>query len=430
MVRIMASEPANVAHILRRLTFGPLPGAIARLRSRDMDEIVDGLLGRADDDGSVRGHLDHALTELPDNVLGMEWDDFTRWWLNRMAEPTSGLHEKMVWFWHGHFTSTPSKTGDQAMVNQHNKLRQHALGNFRSFVKAMVTDGAMLSYLDAAGSNGAAPNENLSRELLELFTLGRGNYNESDVREGAKILAGYWVDWETGEPEWDENLAYRGVVRFMGQQGRITREQMVDIIVEQPSCAPFIAAKLHRYLVGTEPDTKRTAELAEVFRSNDFEILPLIEAIVDHASFAASETHANRPRYAIEWFVAASAVLNVKVDDNDLLWMLDGMGQRPGYPPNVAGWPEGDRWISAAMQLLKSNVIFNVALNADDGKIPTFSFDESDAVNDALELCGLFDPSKATFQALEEAYWSPFDADEVNLLLVHLCLTSPEFSLA
>lgn len=422
----MDETAAQLAHVLRRLTFGPHPGDVERLRSAGADGVIDALLGRTEDDGKVRAHADHALLELPDSALRLEWDDFTLWWLEQMGAPSSGLHEKLVWFWHGHFTSTASKSGDAAMVAQHAKLRRHALGNFRDFAKAMVTDGAMMMYLDAAGSQGDAPNENLARELMELFTLGRGTYSEQDVREAAKALAGWWVDWETGETEYDEYIAYQGVIRFLGQRGRFTPEDIVDIICDQPSCAPFIAAKLYRYLVGVEPSPERLSELAETFAGSGLEIGVLVQAIVDDPAFLAERN--TRPRYAIEWFVAAHGVLGTSFDNKDLLWMLDGLGQRPGYPPNPAGWPEGDRWLSASASLVKANVLFNAFFKDEDDA--TFPFDEEDAVTDALAYCGLYEPSDTMLKALDEAYWSPFDADDVNLLLVQLALTSTEFSLA
>ena len=419
----MATESARIAHLLRRTTFGPAPGLIESLDDLDYDTIVDAVLG----EGPLPV-FDDPVTDVPDVDNGGDGEDqLLRWWITRMRNPMGGLHEKMVWHWHGHFTTSVEKCPASALAIQHATIRRHALGNFRDLARAMVTDPAMLIYLDGAGSQGQAPNENLARELMELFTVGPGNYTERDVKEAAKALSGWWVDWDTGETGRDPGSAYPGAVRFLGRQGRFTPEEIVDALCDLEACATFVAGRLFRFLVGTTPEPAHLDELAALFRAENLEIAPLVSAIVRSPTFDAS-LHA-RPRYPIEWFVHVLNVLEVPDVVEDHLWILEQLDQLPLLPPNVAGWPEGDRWVSPSQVLARGSALFSIADTAgEDG--PEFAFDEDDPIPEVLARCGIHDPSEATLAALDEAYWAPFEAEEVNALLVYLALNSPDAVLA
>ncbi len=417
-----STSDARIAHLLRRTTFGPAPGVVGDLRSLGYDAVRDAVLG----EGTIQLFEDPVL-DVPDVENGGEGDGvLLRWWVDRMRTPAAGLHEKMVWFWHGHFTSSLEKCPATALAAQHRTVRRLALGNFRSLAKALVTDPAMLIYLDAAGSQGFAPNENLARELMEIFTVGPGNYSEDDVKAAAKSLSGWWVDWETAETGWDPDGAYLGAVRFLGRRGRFRPSDIVDALCDHDACAPFVADKLHRFLVGTAPSPERRTELGDLFRANDLEIMPLVSAIVRSAAFEDA-VHA-RPRYPIEWFVHVTNVLGTPATTDDHLWVLQQLDQLPFGPPNVAGWPEGERWVSPSQALARGTAIFTIADTAEDDLV--FGFDEHDPIPDVLAHCGIHEPSHATLAALDEAYWAPFDAAEVDRLLVYLALNSPDVVLA
>ena len=183
----MDETRARIAHLLRRTGFGPHPGQ------------VDALVG-----GGVKGALDAVLAAAPlrpdPPQLGTK-DDYAqllRWWLEVMARPEAGLHEKLVWFWHGHLTSSIAKASPLEMARQHQLLRTHALGNFRALLQEITVDAAMLGWLDGDGSVAEAPNENYAREMMELFALGHdAGYTEADVRAGAIALSGWHVDEKT-----------------------------------------------------------------------------------------------------------------------------------------------------------------------------------------------------------------------------------------
>ncbi len=409
------AETAMIAGLLRRATFGPAPGRVGELAELGYEGVLDALLAGNTD------VFDEPMLDVPDGNVD---DDelLITWWIDQMRRPRAGLHEKMVWFWHNHFTSSIDKCSSAALRRQHSLVRRHALGNFRQFAKEMVINGAMLMYLDGGGSSGRDPNENLARELMELFTVGRGNYTEDDVKEAAKALSGWWVDWESGEPTYDRDLGYLGVIRFMGHQGRFSPADVIDILCDHPNCAPFVARKAFVFLLGVEPTADQLAEVANVFASADLDIAALVAAILDRDDLDL--TGHGRPRQSVEWFVATANVLSLGPTIQDHVWMLESLDQVPFAPPNVAGWPQGERWISPSLSLAKANATIDLLQHDQE-----FGFNEANPIPEVLAHCGLYDVSTTTQAALEEAYWAPFDANGVHRLLLFLALTSPEFTL-
>ena len=413
----MASDLADIAHVLRRLTFGPHPGQVETLASMGSAGVIEELLRPTE-----AGPFGDPVTEVPAHLGEDGWDSLVLWWIEQMQRPEAGLHERMVWYWHTHFTSSVDKAPAPALVAQQVALREHALGNFRELTRAMLRDPGLLLYLDASGSLGANPNENLARELMELFTMGRGTYTEADVRSAAKTLSGRWVDWETGEVAYDRDSAYLGVVEILGRRGRFSAEDLADIVCDHDACATHVARRLYTNLVGQSPPDDELARVAGAFRDADLDIVTLVEAIVGSDAFTTSANV--RTRTPLEWYLAATRAMHADVAVDPTLWQLDGMGQLPYRPPNVSGWPEGHVWVSASQMLARANALFAIE--------PTdrFAFDETDPVPDVLAHCGLYDVSDATRATLDEAYWAPLDAADVNRLLVHLACSSPEFSLS
>lgn len=408
-------DRAQIARLLRRATFGPHPGQVEELADLGVDGVREALLGRGDSPFTPPV-IDVDLDPLPD-----DYGAIGRWWLTQMAQPWAGLHEKLTWFWHSHFTSSLDKSGQASIIEQHRLVRTNALGNFRELSRAIVTDSAMLIYLDADYSIGEAPNENLARELMEIFLVGRGAYSEADVKAAARALSGWTVDYETAVATYDPNIGYRGALEFLGNRGRFSPADIVDILCDRPECARHVASRLYRFLAGIEPAPERLDTIAAVFADNDLAILPLVEEILGGAELTEPDT--TRPRYPIEWLVGVLHAFDVDPNDDAMLWALSGLGQEPFSPPNVGGWPEGTTWLSASAMLTKSSVLFDLEPGA------AFAFDEADPVPEALSRCGLYSVSASTRATLDEAYWAPFDAPTVHRLLVQLALTSPEFSL-
>jgi len=403
---------AAIAHILRRLTFTVHPDRFEQFADTDPADAIEALLGE-----------DPFEPEWPE--LGSDDDNsrITQWWLDVMGRGDVGVHEKMVWFWHGHFTSSLDKASAALMMRQHMLIREHALGNFREFLRAMATDGAMLYWLDGAGSTSEAPNQNFAREAMELFTLGRAGqpYTEDDVRAGATAFSGWWVDGDNDdEVKFDPEAGPTRPVELLGatiRSGESAVDDAVDAMCDHPACAPFVAGKIDAFLTGVEPSDERRAALAETLADAGLEIRPLVERIVRDPAFMAARS--NRPRSAVEWFVAVQQLLETEIDD----YALEGLGQLPFFPPNVAGWPGTGRWVSAGAEFAKAEIALD---NAGD----TSTLDPADPVADVLRRAGLFDVSDATLATLRQAVGAVEGRRDAATLLHSLVAVSPEFSLA
>ena len=401
------------ARILRRLTFGPFPG--------QLDELAD-----AAPDALVRELLDRpalpAPPEHPGHDTDDEWDAPIRWWLHRMADPAAGVHERMVWFWHGHLTSSIEKVGDWAAIwDQHLLVRSHALGNFRELLQAITIDPAMLWYLDGDGSRGEEPNENHSRELMELFALGRGHYTEDDVRAGARALSGWHVEWTgdgPGDAVFDPDAHWGRPVPYLG--GRVLdATDVVDAVCDHAAVGPHVATALHTELIGYAPDGARAEALGRLFVDADLEIRPLVEAIA--ALPELLDPDAGRHRTGVEWLVAAAAAVDAR----------DGLGrsaaaqlnQVPFDPPNVAGWHHGPAWASPSHQLGRLTLLSWL-----DGAPPMPDVAPSETVEVVLRRCGLIEVSDDTRAVLLDAATAYPDDPDARSHLVHvLTLVSPEF---
>lgn len=421
----MDSEREQVAHVLRRVSFGPFPGQVEELLSRGPSGVIDLALTT-------------APHRPPDPLPGQ--DDYgqtmTRYWLRRMLDRTPSLHERMVWYWHGHLTSGLDKVPERALWRQHGLIRTHALGNFRTLLQAVVTDAAMLLYLDAAGSQGDDPNENLARETMELFALGRDAITEPDVRAAARATAGFQVDGQSFAVTRVAESMYDRPLTIFGIRKRWDLSSFVDAVCDQPSCASHVSRRIYRHLVGVEPAPARLEELASSFRRSGLEIRPLVEAIVRGPEFLSSRR--TRPRTPLEWLVPALAVTgNAAIDGRpadrkagteavppfDVSW-LDRLGQMPFRPPNVGGWPADDRWSAAGQVIARASLLQELRLHPQviDAVAPT--------VDAMLGHCGLYDVSPTTRSALQRAIDRQTEFDEGLELLVTLALLSPEFALA
>ena len=433
-----------IAHLLRRTTFGPRAGHVDRLAGRSYEEIVDDLLAASGDRAVGAAGVDSAR-ELPmpfgfraaleaertgettevrtddDGNPVLEDEDILQWWLEQLRHPEAGLHERLVWYWHGHFTAH-LQSGESEMVwNHHVTMRQHALGNFRELTRAMLQDPLMLLYLDGAGSNGDSPNENLARELMELFTLGVGNYTEDDVKAGARALSGWHVDWENNSAWFDPETHYDRPVSFLGTRGRFGLDEVADAVCDHPACPTHVATRLYRHLVGVDPAAAEAERLGRIFRAADLEILPLVSAIVRSDGFLAGRR--TRPRQPVEWLIGALSALGADHAQIDT-WQLHLAGQVPLSPPNVAGWPDDDRWLGASQILTRVNLVLGRSWDEslDTGIEPT--------VDEVLARCSLWDVSPETRTTLEQAIGRQTEFDSGLELLFALSLCSPEFALA
>jgi len=403
---------ATTAHILRRLTLAPSSEDMRTLSDRPPNEVIRALLD-----------ADPIEVTPPQIDDDSDFWSATEWWLSAMRNDRGGLHERMTWFWHGHLTSGLDKTGPRQMLDQLLVLRRHALGNFREMLREITLDPAMLRWLDGSGSDAAAPNENYARELMELFTLGRdsGAYTEADVVNGARALAGYWIDDDNeagdgaGSVQFDPEGAIRRPVDYLGSSVRNV-DDVIDAVCDHPACARHIARTLYLDLVGHEPTSDRLEELADVFRANDLAIAPLVEAIAIGADFVDAPP---RPRSAIEWVLAFERLFDTELE----IWTLESMGQMPLNPPNVAGWPGSERWTSSGMLLTKAKTALDMSWE-------TATLDPVDPIWEVLQRAAMPEVSASTRTALEAIVASTTDRQERSSLLHAAVALCPEFSQA
>ncbi len=288
------------------------------------------------------------------------------WWLKRMIETPRPLEEKMTLFWHGHFATSYRTIEDSYHMFQQNLMfRRNAVGNFADLLFAIIRDPAMIAYLDNNDSRKGRPNENLARELMELFSLGVGNYTEQDIKEGARALTGYTF-------EDDEFVFNRGnhdgdPKAILGVRGKLDGDDLVKAILSNPACAKFICTKVYRYFVSHyptgRPSLDKSAEtvirqLAHTFVSDRYDIKPVLRRLFLSEHFYQPELINEMIKSPAEIVVGSVRSLNTPVRDLGVLTdAMNLMGQNIFFPPSVKGWDGGKSWINTATLFVRQNIL-------------------------------------------------------------------------
>ena len=280
------------------------------------------------------------------------------WWIRQLLKTGNPFRERMVLFWHNHFTSSLKKVGQPKLILRQNQLfRRYALGNFRLLLHAIVEDPAMLVYLDNRANRKRHPNENLARELLELFTLGEGHYREADVKALARALTGYTLDRQM-HFRFNRRIHDTNPKAFLGQRGNFDAHQAVEIILEQNATARFIVGKLWKAFVGPEPEAGEIRRLAEIFRNSGYEMKPLLEAMFRSRPFTDPARYGTMVKSPLELVVGTLRSFGRKdFDPRIVLQYSRRLGQDPFDPPNVKGWEGGDAWIDANTLLIRKEFL-------------------------------------------------------------------------
>src|SRR3984893_4874697 len=295
----LGSETARVMHLLRRATFGYTPAQLDAALSAGFSKTTDALI---ESKPSEPPTLAEAATPGGRFAIGK----LQQWWVDHILT-TTPFAERMTLFWHGHFTSDYRKAADDTFMYWQNLTwRRMALTNLRSMLMQVTVDPAMLRYLDLATSTGQNPNENYSRELMELFTMGPGNYTEDDVRESAKALAGWQVPqpdsyatvtvaagvtrnlpvYSTQRPGvFNARRAFKGSVSYLGKTGPLDTQGVIDRILAQPATAQFIAGKVVQHFLTARPDAGYVKALADTFRRSNYDMKTLMRALFTSPQF-------------------------------------------------------------------------------------------------------------------------------------------------
>jgi uncharacterized protein (DUF1800 family) len=284
-------------------------------------------------------------------------------WLSRMSNPNhSALLEKMTLFWHGHFACT-IKVGMLA-AQQLNSIQQHALGNFRDLVLAIARDPSMIRFLNNQQNKKRQPNENFARELMELFTIGRGFYTENDVKEAARAFTG-WSSNLSGEYVFRERQHDFGEKRFMNKRGNFDGTDIIDILLERRETAHFITKKIYQYFVNEKVNERRLEQLAAGFYDKNYDIKWLMQTIFTSDWFYETENIGVQIKSPIALIAGMTKQLNLTVDNKKPLLLISKvLGQVLFNPPNVAGWPGGRNWIDNSTLMMRLNLagmVFQVA---------------------------------------------------------------------
>lgn len=276
-------------------------------------------------------------------------------WLLRMGSPSHpALLERMCLFWHDHF-ACESKFSFLA-TQQLNVIRTHALGSFRDLVHAIAKDPAMIRYLNNQQNRKQRPNENFARELMELFTMGRGNYSEQDVKAAARAFTG-WSSDRQGNFVFRSRLHDYGPKVFLGKSGQFDGDEIIDIILEQPATATFICRKIYQYFVNEEVDESRVRQLADRFYSSGYDIGRLMRHIFSSDWFYADKNIGTKIKSPVELLAGCIRQLGLSnITPASIMGLQKAMGQILFKPPNVAGWPGGKNWIDNSTLLLRLNL--------------------------------------------------------------------------
>ena len=285
------------------------------------------------------------------------------WWMHEMLVTPSPITERMTLFWHNHFVSSQQKVRFSRLMYQQNvTLRANALGSFADLLHAASKDPAMLVYLDTAQSRKAQPNENFAREVMELFTLGEGQYTESDIKEAARAFTGWSLDRETGRYLFRPLIHDAGVKTVLGESGRFDGDAVLDVILERPQTATFITAKLWREFVSENPDPREVERIGKAMRNRNYDIKVALRALLLTDAFWDPANRGTMVKSPVELVVGTLRQLDVAPGGAmPFVVVAAGMGQNLFSPPNVKGWPGGEQWINSNSLLARKQFLDRLA---------------------------------------------------------------------
>ena len=354
-------ERRSISRLLHRVGFGPRPGEFETSLSLGFAGTAEKLM-RANSEYSRDLHAELGIFDLgprpkPNTEEIIKYAEAKRlqlrtmslWWLDQMATQDSPIVERMTWFWHGHWATSYSKVDEPIlMFDQIGKLRKHSLGNFKEMSRELVVDAALIFWLDGQKNTAKAPNENLSRELMELFILGVNRYSEQDVKETAKALTGYKVEKSSGVVSRNLRQSFGDSISFLGTTGKFDAISLSDYLVARRDCQRFIPERLWFRFVSSNTPLPENSSIERAFANR--EIKPAMEALISDDAFLDPAN--NQVKSPLDWLVSilrAGQITPSRFQRPDyLLNLLNDLGQRPYFPPNVGGWPADEAWLSAA----------------------------------------------------------------------------------
>ena len=459
-----------MAHLLRRAGFGATLQELEEYQAKGYEATVEYLLNPEDapdwDDDRFRRYQ-------PDLNSVMYFESAQSYWMYKMINSKRPLEEKIALFWHGLFATAYGKLNHaKGVVNQTDTFRRHGLGSFHNILMELSRDPAMIFWLDNKDNHKDAPNENYGRELLELFSMGIGNYTEDDVKNCAKAFTGWTIAndkymserasrdsiWPSGRIDWqfeyrpedhDDTEKY-----FLGRTGNFNGEDIIDIIAMRPATSWFIAGKLYNYFVSDTPNEEATAFLAEEYRKSSGDIRSMLRALFMSDYFKTEDVWYDKIKSPAELVVGtarlAGSFTTPQWDITNLASDANFMGQEILNPPTVEGWHTGTEWVDTGTLVERVNSSALVIGDAVQPGVQAMiqrlkdnqkSYQPSELVDECLLLVGSLEVSEGTRDRLVEfaANWgdvkfTPEDAvacsEQQVVELLQLILATREYQMA
>ena len=358
-------------HLLWRAAFGPMAenaNQLDQISQKELYHVLQKTSSKNPDplnvannsfDGLIKGIQDlgqmQKLTQEQKKQLrkqsAEDIKNLNLTWLSEMINSEAQLREKMSLFWHGHFACRIINIFFQQQLL--NVIRENAFGNFGDLLREVSKSAAMLSFLNNQQNRKEHPNENFAREVMELFTMGRGNYTETDVKEGARAFTGWGFNVK-GEFVDRPFLHDNGSKTFLGKSGNFDGDDIIDIILEQKATAKFITKKIYKFFVNENVDDEKSEKLAESFYNSNYDLQKLMNEIFASEWFYDAKNIGTHIKSPVELLVGIRRLIPMELEKPEAQLLFQKvLGQVLFYPPNVAGWPGGKSWIDSSALMFR-----------------------------------------------------------------------------
>ncbi len=389
----MSTPIPHILHLYRRAGFGISLQQAKDLGKKSIKDIVNGLFSasavatylREVEISSVpRGKeaQEQGMSKKDLNTLIKDYTEkLNTGWVKQMNTTQAVLLEKQTLFWHNHFAC---RIREPYLLQELNNIhRKFAFASFRELLINVSKSAAMLQFLNNQQNKKEHPNENFARELMELFTIGRGNYTEQDIKESARAFTGWGFDKDTYDYTFREKQHDSGNKTFMGRSGDFGGEDIINIIMDNKLTARYLVTKLYKYYVNDTVHEAHVSQLADYYYNNQYNTEKLLKRIFTADWFYDPGNMGCNIKSPVEFLVSMSRTFNITYNDPKVLMGIQrGLGQVLFFPPNVAGWPGGKNWIDASTLMLRLRL---PSLLINDGLIDFDDrFDEPDITTDMV----------------------------------------------
>lgn len=378
-----ALAPDEAVHFLLRTGFGATTAQIRALepmsRAEAIRAILDSVHGQAvtpppaflaaprPDWPAHHKSQDDEAKRAFNRARDAEAIQLKAWWYGEMLATPAPFTERMVLFWHNHFTSGMDKVRQPDLLFRQNALfRVHAIGNFRTLLHAVAKDPAMVRYLDSQANKKGAPNENFARELLELYTLGEGTYSEKDIREAARAFTGWHMNDVSGDFRFNKGQHDDADKTVLGKTGKLDGGDVLDTILARHEVAIFLTTKLWREFISDAPDAAEVTRLAAIYRDSGYDTRKLLDAIFASPAFWSPDNRGALVKSPVELLVGTVRTFEIPISDTTpFVEYGKRLRQDIFNPPNVKGWPGGAWWITTHTLLERREALMRLMNGSD-----------------------------------------------------------------